>query len=54
MKKIAALLLLVAATACANPMALPDDGHTTGSGNHTTGSGNHTTGSGNHTTGSGN
>jgi hypothetical protein len=54
MKKLAALLLLVAVAACVNPVALPDDGHTTSGGNYTTSSGNYTTSSGNYTTSSGN
>lgn len=50
MKKLAAVLMLVALAACSSPLGLD---HTTDSGNHTTDSGSHTTDSGNHTTDSG-
>jgi hypothetical protein len=44
LRVVAAVLTLVAAAACANPMAVEEviegAGHTTSSGNHTTSSGN--------------
>lgn len=50
MKKIAAVILLVAVAACSNPVGLDT---TAGSGSTTAGSGSTTAGSGNTTAGSG-